>query len=372
MFSTGASGKIYKGELSIFKKSIPVAVKRLDRVRSYDEGAFFIEVVKLYRYVHENIITRRGFCEEEYENIIIMDYAINESLDKHLNNSSLTWSHRLNISIGAAKGLHYIYSFEEDQKPVHGDIKSGNILLDHDWKATIFDFIVSKSHGTLGYLDPQYSSNGATKETDVYSFGVVLFELLSGRPTIDKVEKYSHPILRQIIDVGDGVKDKKVVFLTWMAARCFEERKLHALIFDDIKEQTDIKSIDILSKSAYDCLQKDPEKRLMMDLVIHELEKALNIYNKMHFLLSSMSVVYVLTTPIPDDGDDAIVDQLRNRAKWDNNDYVCRGLILNGLFDSLFDIYQNVESSKELWNSLKAKYMAEDASSKKFLDSNFT
>ncbi|GKD81365.1 zinc finger, CCHC-type containing protein [Tanacetum coccineum] len=50
----------------------------------------------------------------------------------------------------------------------------------------------------------------------------------------------------------------------------------------------------------------------------------------MHFLLSSMSVVYVLTTPILDDGgDDPIVEQVRKRAKWDNDDYVCRGLILN-------------------------------------------
>ncbi|GJX38941.1 hypothetical protein Tco_0252244 [Tanacetum coccineum] len=50
---------------------------------------------------------------------------------------------------------------------------------------------------------------------------------------------------------------------------------------------------------------------------------------KMHFLLSSMSVVYVLTTPIPEDGgDDATVEQIRKRAKWDNGDYVCRGLIL--------------------------------------------
>ncbi|GJX87986.1 hypothetical protein Tco_0340000 [Tanacetum coccineum] len=94
---------------------------------------------------------------------------------------------------------------------------------------------------------------------------------------------------------------------------------------------------------------------------------------KMHFLLSSMSVVYVLTTPIPKDGgDDATVEQIRKRAKWDNDDYVCRDLILNGMSDSLFDIYQNVESSKELWESLEAKYMAEDASSKKFLVSNFT
>ncbi|GKB11399.1 zinc finger, CCHC-type containing protein [Tanacetum coccineum] len=87
----------------------------------------------------------------------------------------------------------------------------------------------------------------------------------------------------------------------------------------------------------------------------------------MHFLLFSMSVVYVLTTPISKDGDDATVEQLRKRAKWDNDDYVCRGLILKGMSNPLFDIYQNVESRKELCDSLEAKYMAEDASSKKFL-----
>ncbi|GJX02342.1 zinc finger, CCHC-type containing protein [Tanacetum coccineum] len=73
-------------------------------------------------------------------------------------------------------------------------------------------------------------------------------------------------------------------------------------------------------------------------------------HKKMHFMLSSMSVVYVLTTPMPEDG----------------------GLILNGMSDSLFDVYQNVETSKELYDTLESKYMAEDASSKKFLVSNFT
>ncbi|GJW20077.1 zinc finger, CCHC-type containing protein [Tanacetum coccineum] len=66
---------------------------------------------------------------------------------------------------------------------------------------------------------------------------------------------------------------------------------------------------------------------------------------KMHFLLYSMSVVYVLTTPMSEyGGDNPTVEQVRKRAKWDNNDY----------------------------DSLEAKYMVEDASSKKFLISNFT
>ncbi|GKB84177.1 hypothetical protein Tco_0956449 [Tanacetum coccineum] len=54
-------------------------------------------------------------------------------------------------------------------------------------------------------------------------------------------------------------------------------------------------------------------------------------------------------TPILEDGgDDPTVGQVKKRNKWDNDDYVYRGLILNGMSDSLFDIYQNVESSKEL------------------------
>nr|GEV23942.1 hypothetical protein [Tanacetum cinerariifolium] len=65
-----------------------------------------------------------------------------------------------------------------------------------------------------------------------------------------------------------------------------------------------------------------------------KLDKFESVYfrrwkKKMHFLLSSMSVVYVLTTPISEDGDDAIVEQLKKRAKWDNDDYVYKVLILN-------------------------------------------
>ncbi|GJR34524.1 zinc finger, CCHC-type containing protein [Tanacetum coccineum] len=62
---------------------------------------------------------------------------------------------------------------------------------------------------------------------------------------------------------------------------------------------------------------------------------------------------------------------LLTTLKWDNEDYICRGHILNGMSDALFDVYQNVESAKELWDQLEAKYMAEDTSSKKFLVSNF-
>ncbi|GKA43463.1 hypothetical protein Tco_0736187 [Tanacetum coccineum] len=61
---------------------------------------------------------------------------------------------------------------------------------------------------------------------------------------------------------------------------------------------------------------------------------------KMQFLLPTIEVVYFLSTPMPDLLEDDTLEA-------------------------------NVKSAKELWDSLKSKYMAEDASSKKFLISNF-
>nr|GEX28247.1 zinc finger, CCHC-type [Tanacetum cinerariifolium] len=80
---------------------------------------------------------------------------------------------------------------------------------------------------------------------------------------------------------------------------------------------------------------------------------------KMHFLLKTLKVVYVLTTPMPELLEDATVEAIRIRAKWENDDYICRGHILNGISDSLFDVYTNVESAKEFWDSLESKLVME-------------
>ncbi|GKA09230.1 hypothetical protein Tco_0688561 [Tanacetum coccineum] len=61
---------------------------------------------------------------------------------------------------------------------------------------------------------------------------------------------------------------------------------------------------------------------------------------KMQFLLSSMSVVYVLSKPVPDDGDDATMEQIRKKSKWENDDYVCRGLIIK--YRSWFKAYESL------------------------------
>ncbi|XP_071739761.1 uncharacterized protein [Rutidosis leptorrhynchoides] len=92
---------------------------------------------------------------------------------------------------------------------------------------------------------------------------------------------------------------------------------------------------------------------------------------KMQFLLTTMKLMYLLSTPRPDESDEEIMEHARLRSKWDNDDLMCRDPILNGMFDVLFDVYNSVEWAKELWDKLEAKYMADDASRKKFHVSNF-
>ena len=69
---------------------------------------------------------------------------------------------------------------------------------------------------------------------------------------------------------------------------------------------------------------------------------------KMKFLLTTLKVVYVLNIPKPEEKENETVVETRERQKWDNDDYICMGHILNGMCDSLFDIYQSSNSAKEL------------------------
>ena len=135
----------------------------------------------------------------------------------------MTWEQRLEICIGAARGIHYLHK----NAVIHRDVKSANILLDENFVAKTTDFGVSKTRteldqthvstvvkGTLGYLDPEYVIRGKLIEkSDAYSFGVVLFEVLCARPALylsemmssdDETQKMGQ--LEQIVDPAIAAK----------------------------------------------------------------------------------------------------------------------------------------------------------------------
>ncbi|KAL5582045.1 hypothetical protein UlMin_014487 [Ulmus minor] len=53
---------------------------------------------------------------------------------------------------------------------------------------------------------------------------------------------------------------------------------------------------------------------------------------------------------------------------WKHSNFLCRNYILNGLTDSLYNVYSDKKMAKELWESLDRKYKSENAGSKKFVE----
>ncbi|KAK3007980.1 hypothetical protein RJ639_013320 [Escallonia herrerae] len=95
---------------------------------------------------------------------------------------------------------------------------------------------------------------------------------------------------------------------------------------------------------------------------------------KMHFLLVTVKVYYLIVNPRPPEpgeNEEESVAKTRERLRWDQDDEICRGHILNGMSNTLFDAYHTVKTAKELWNQLERRYITEDATSKRFIVSKF-
>ncbi|KAD5508222.1 hypothetical protein E3N88_15925 [Mikania micrantha] len=149
---------------------------------------FWQEIIVLSRYKHENIVSLLGFCDEVNESILVYEYLPNGSLNLHLKSPDLSWIDRLNICIGAARGLEHLHC-THGQIVLHRDIKSSNILLDTNWNAKGSDFGLSNiipankgfslyvcgAAGTRGYCDPDHARiRFLTRDIDVYSLVVTL------------------------------------------------------------------------------------------------------------------------------------------------------------------------------------------------------
>ncbi|XP_058099255.1 serine/threonine-protein kinase PCRK1-like isoform X2 [Magnolia sinica] len=230
----------------------------------------FLGVVK-----HPNLVKLVGYCAEDDERgiqrLLVYELMPNKSLEDHLlarvPSSPLSWAMRLKIAQDAARGLAYLHE-EMDFQLIFRDFKTSNILLDKDFNAKLSDFGLARQGpaeglghvstsvmGTVGYAAPEYIHTGRlTAKSDVWSFGVVLYELITGRRSVDR-----------------NLPKSEQKLLDWVKPYISDSRKFYIIVDPRLESQYCVKSAQKLAALANRCLMKQPKSRPKMSEVVEAL-----------------------------------------------------------------------------------------------------
>ncbi|XP_038884307.1 wall-associated receptor kinase 2-like [Benincasa hispida] len=264
----GGYGTVYKGVLD---DGSVVAIKKSKLVDQSQTSQFINEVIVLSQINHRNVVKLLGCCLETEVPLLVYEFITNGTLyeyvhDKTSDRHTLSWEARLRIASETAGVISYLHS-SASTPIIHRDIKTTNILLDHNYTAKVSDFGASKLvpvdqtqlstmvQGTLGYLDPEYLlTSELTEKSDVYSFGIVLLELITGKKAVS----------------FEGSEVERNLAMYVMCA--MKEDRLTEVVEKGIATEANFEQIKQVAKLATKCLRIRGEERPSMKEVAMELE----------------------------------------------------------------------------------------------------
>ncbi|KAL6607817.1 hypothetical protein ACP70R_040880 [Stipagrostis hirtigluma subsp. patula] len=235
--------------------------------KEYRSGLAFISSLQ-----HRNLVRLLGYCMAP-ERLLVYDYMKNGSLLEQLKHEASqvvsSWKLRIKILLDASRGIDYLHSCAVPPL-IHGNIRSGNILLDSEWVAHVSDLVHPlmepevEPMRAVGYLGPEHDApQRLTVKSDVYSFGVVMLEVLTGK----------RPMFKE-------VQGGRLVSLVKHTVPSIAAGELHEVVDRRAGElgAHGAEAVELVASTAMLCVQPKAKDRPVMADIVTKLETAFALF----------------------------------------------------------------------------------------------
>lgn len=243
----------------------------------YHELYYQREVADLARLNHENTGKLLGYCRESspFTRMLVFEYASNGTLYEHLHSvyadgesSQLSWTRRMKIIIGIARGLRYLHT-ELNPPFTISELNSNAVYLTENFSPKLVDFeswkmILARSeknsssinnNGAVCVLPNSIEARHLDIKGNVYAFGILLLEIISGRPPFCKDTGSLVDWAREYLEVPE--------VMPYMV-----DSQLKHFEYQDLKTVCEVATL---------CLNSDPLQRPSMEELCGMLESRINL-----------------------------------------------------------------------------------------------
>ncbi|KAJ0241632.1 Pollen receptor-like kinase 3 [Hirschfeldia incana] len=268
VLGNGSLGSAYK---AVMANGLSVVVKRIRDMNKLPRDAFDVELQRLGKLRHPNVLTPLAYHYRREEKLVVSEYMPKSSLlyvlhgDRGAIHSELTWPTRLKIVQGVARGMQFLHEEFASYELPHGNLKSSNVLLSETYEPLISDYAFlpllqpdSASQALFAFKSPEFAqSQQVSPKSDVYCLGVVLLEVMTGKfPT-------------QYLSNGKGGTD----IIEWVQSSVAQHKE-EELIDPEISSNTDsLQQMVELLRIGAACIASNPDERENMKEIVTRIER---------------------------------------------------------------------------------------------------
>jgi serine/threonine protein kinase len=198
----GGMGAVHKARDKVLDRVLAIKILHPDLANPTRVRRFIQEAKAASSLNHPNIVTIYEIFHVENAPCIAMEYVTGETLEKHLEQGTMTLRRGLNCAIEIADALAKAHQ----AGIVHRDVKPSNIMISSGGLVKILDFGLAKLTeiseeveagarltqegrivGTPPYLSPeQAQAEKVDARSDIFSLGTIMYEMFSGKRPFER------------------------------------------------------------------------------------------------------------------------------------------------------------------------------------------